>query len=178
MRKLLFAVLAAALASTASASEGKPFLGVGAKFGVGSATIVVPMNVTPMLRVEPFLGYWQDRSTDTTGPDDVVTWDSQLTLGAGVFVLKDLGSNVELSFGGRLSINREADGFDNGTTSDSNSDVGFAIAAVGGLEYYFSPKFSLGVEGELYVDTIKHDVTDVRSTEFGTASFVTARVFF
>lgn len=186
MRKLLFAVLAAALASTASAAEGKPFIGVGATLGANfqaaeGYTIVVPINVAPAIRVEPFLAYGQHRETDTSNSaGDVTDWSSGLSIGAGVYLLKDMGSNVELSLGGRLAINREAIGTNNEITdvSTDSSAVGFGLAAVGGLEYYFSPKFALGVEGELFVDTIKNSDTDVRDTSFGTDARVTARIYF
>lgn len=181
MRKLLLGLAVALFATTASAQAAKPFLGVGAKVGEGTAVVAVPMNVSPIIRVEPYLGYTQNRYTDASDPaGDFKRWSSELALGAGVFLVNDVGSNVELHYGGRLGIVRVAQGFEDEAVdfSDDTSDMGFQLAAVGGAEYYFSPRFALGVEAEIYVDTIEYGDTDERYTNFGTNTFVTARLYF
>jgi hypothetical protein len=183
MKKILFTLAALTFASTASAQAGgKPFLGVGAQVGTGTTAITVPLNVTPVLRIEPFLGYSQNRTTDSTSPvGKDLDWNSTLRLGAGAFYVMDVGNQVELLAGGRLTIRREAAGFkykSSGTTlSGDDSFIGFGLSAVGGAEYYFSPRFALGVEAELGFETIEAP-TDIRNTDIFTASYVTAKVFF
>lgn len=181
MRKLLLALTVALTATAASAAE-KPFIGLGALVGNGTIVITVPINVTPAIRVEPFLGYLQQRTTDDTDPVGVdKSWNSTLRLGAGAFLLKDVGEQVEMILGGRLTILRDASGFKNkssgATVTGDDSFIGFGLSAVGGAEYYFSPRFALGVEAELGVESVEV-ATDVRETDIFTASFVTAKVFF
>jgi hypothetical protein len=183
MRKLLLCLAVAMTAATASAQEAtKPSIGLGANVGNGTIVVTVPINVGSALRVEPFLGYFQHRVTDDTNPIGVdKRWNSSLRLGAGVFMLQEVGQQVELVLGGRLAILRDAEGFKNkssGTTiSGDDSFYGFGLSAVGGADYYFSPRFALGVEAELGVESIEV-ATDVRNTDIFTASFVTAKVFF
>lgn len=202
MRKLLLCFAFAVTAATASAQEaapaGKPMVGVGVALGGstflpgltggstilpgGSNKILIPINVSSNLRVEPFLGYTQVRTKDTSSPlGDDVDWASTLTIGAGVYLLGDLGSNAEVYGGGRLAINRVAAGFEyksSGTTvSGDDSFFGFGLAAVGGAEYYLSPRFALGVEAELGFDTIESQ-QDFKETKIGTAAFLTARAYF
>jgi hypothetical protein len=197
MKKTLFAIAALLLATSASAAEGgKPFLGVGVAIGGGTLAgvtppavsipagvnrILIPINVTSALRVEPFLGYTQRREKNTANPlGDDTRWASLLSLGAGVYLTKDVGASVELYGGGKLSIFRVAaareDKADPANDYD-HSAFGFGLAAVGGAEYYFSPRFSLGVEAELGFDSIESE-PDVKDTNIGTAAFLTARVYF
>ncbi|MGB8930538.1 MAG: outer membrane beta-barrel protein [Anaeromyxobacteraceae bacterium] len=203
MRKLLLAIAALVFATTVSAQEaapaapssgGKPMIGVGVALGGstflpgvtvlpgGSNKILIPINVSPSLRVEPFLGYTQVRTKDSSSPlGDDVDWASTLTVGAGIYLLGDLGNNAEVYGGGRLAINRVAAGFEyksSGTTvSGDDSFIGFGLAAVGGAEYYLSPRFALGVEAELGFDSIE-TAQDFKETKFGTAAFLTARAYF
>lgn len=195
MRKTLFALAALLVAVTASAAEGgKPFLGAGIAIGGGSfdpfglgtgggaTKILVPMNVAPGIRIEPFIAYSQQRIKDSTSPiGDDLNWASRLTLGASAVLTKDVGNNAELYGGGKLSIVRLANGFENKSvtpnTSGDDSFIGFGIAAVGGAEYYFSPRFAIGVEGELGYESVEF-TTDVKEAQINLGAFLTARVYF
>lgn len=195
MKKLLFAAFALVLAGSASAAEGgKPTLGVGFALGGGSLVstttelvvpggnnrIVVPINVGPNLRLEPFLGFSYRRETTSFPNGDVIVTRSALALGTALYVTKDVGQNVEMYGGGRLAILRAADSVDDkrplGGSTD-HSAIGFGLAAVGGAEYYFSPRFSLGVEAELGFDSVDTN-RDFTVTNVGTAAFFTTKVFF
>jgi opacity protein-like surface antigen len=194
MRKLLFGLAVALFATTASA-QAKPFLGVGAKVG-GSAVVpmdpalgqvarvgggqmvlAVPMNLTPMLRLEPYLGWSRYTTVDSSGVDDFRVSAQQTALGAALHVMNDMGGNVNFYYGGRIGVVLSTYSWDDGTNDDSNTYMGFNLAALAGAEYFFSPKFALGVEGEIsYVNAEVGE--DFKENTFGTSTFLSARVFF
>jgi Outer membrane protein beta-barrel domain len=153
MKKVVVALAALALAAPAfaqqqppQASEHRSVLGVGVSITELSAAIVsptievyLPIQVGPNLRIEPSLGiFTNDRPTGQTDT-------SNITLGVGVFVQQKVAQPVDLYVGGRLKLNFAST--DDGTTSNSGTD--FTIAAAIGGEYYFVPKFSIGLEGQL-----------------------------
>jgi opacity protein-like surface antigen len=181
MKKLLLCLAVAMTAATASAAEGKPSMGLGARVNTDQAFISVPVNVSPGLRIEPFVGIFYNRNTDSTGLNDVITSNTQVDVGISALVLKELGENVELLAGGKLELGFIKDSVHLDATGATNSDSStlFGIAAVGGAEYYLSPRFALGVEAELGLKTAKYTpAVDVRDTTVYTATFVTAKVFF
>ena len=180
MKKILFALVAVLSAATASAAEGGAKLGIGAAFGADQAAITVPYNLAHNLRIEPFVGYSRVKTVDSTDPaGDVTDTASKLELGTGVFFLKQVGANVELIAGGKVRIDLDSTKNKDvpANTDTSDSFWGWGIAAVGGAEYYFSPRFALGVEAELGFHSAEV-ATDVRESTIETASFVTAKVFF
>jgi len=143
MKKLAFVVAALALALPAAAQQTQTRtnigLGVSLNLDLNSPTVEVyaPIGVGPNLRVEPSLGI---RTVDGDGFSE-----SDLTLGVGVFALKGTATDFNMYFGGRLKLNFASE--DNGVTDDSGVDLSLA-GALGG-EYFFMPKFSLGLEGQL-----------------------------
>jgi hypothetical protein len=178
MKKALIALAAVLAAVTASAAEGGPQIGLGAAASFGETRINVPINIAPGLRVEPFLGFDRAKETDGTNPaGDVITTHTRFELGAGAYVVKEAAQNVELYGGGRIELDFISAKVETPAGDASDSFVGFGLAAVGGAEYYFSPRFALGVEAELGVHT-EETSPDVRQTDIFTASFVTAKVFF
>src|SRR5512138_787431 len=182
MKKVLFALAAAMLASAAVAAEGGAKLGVGAAVSFGQTAIVVPINIAPGLRVEPFLGFDRTKETDTTNPaGDFIRTDTNFDLGCGVYLTKEAAQNVEIYGGGRVALRFLSMKDETPTGDTSASFTGFGIAAVGGAEYYFSPRFALGVEAEVglrTIDVVLSSGADGRTTTIDTASFVTAKVFF
>jgi len=177
MKKVIFALAAVLAAATATASEGGPMIGVGASLSFSQTAITVPINIAPGLRVEPFVGFDRLKITDATSPvGDVVDTETEFDLGCGVYVTKEVAQSVELYAGGKVELGILSEKSEGPGFSASDSFTGFGLAAVGGAEYYLSPRFALGVEAELGLRTI--EVHDVRVTEIATASFVTAKVFF
>ena len=176
MKKALFALAAILAAATASAEEGKPMIGVGAAVSFGQTAITVPINVAPMIRVEPFIGLARTKDTLNAPGGDVIDTDTEFDLGCGVYFKTEAAQSVELYAGGKIELGFVSTKHEEPGLSTSDSSTGFGIAAVGGAEYYLSPRFALGVEAELGLRTI--EVGNLRTTDIGTASFVTAKVFF
>jgi Outer membrane protein beta-barrel domain len=146
------AAVAAALAVAAPASAQQQTQNAAPKIGFGIAVtpvdtilnggvppveIYVPIGIAPQFRIEPSLGIF---TFDQTGNEL-----SNVTLGIGAFFLNRLAPQVDMYAGGRLKLNFAS--FDNGVNDDSDTDF-FLAAALGG-EYYFVPKFSIGLEGNL-----------------------------
>jgi hypothetical protein len=178
MKKALFALAAVLAAVSASAAEGGPQLGLGAIVGFGTTAITVPFNIAPGLRVEPFVGFARTKVTNSVNPaGDTINTDTTFSLGSGLYVVKEAAQNVELYGGGRIGLAFISEKVETPVGDNSDSFVGFELAAVGGAEYYFSPRFALGVEAELGLQT-EETAVDVRRTDIFTASFVTAKVFF
>lgn len=146
MKKLAFVVAALALALPGAAQEQQQTrtnIGLGVSVNPEAALsptyeLYLPIGIGPSLRVEPSIGIF---TQDADGADR-----SDLTLGVGVFALRSAGSApLDMYFGGRLKLNFASE--DNGIDDDSGTDISLA-AALGG-EYYFVPKFSIGLEGQL-----------------------------
>jgi hypothetical protein len=143
------AAIAAALALAAPASaqqaQHAPKIGIGIAVtpvdtllnGLPPVEIYVPIGIAPQFRIEPSIGFF---TSDVNGGTD----RSDFTLGIGAFFLNPLAPQLDLYAGGRLKLNFAS--VDNGVTDDSDTDL-FLAAAVGG-EYYFVPKFSLGLEAQ------------------------------
>lgn len=176
MRNTLRAVVtlcALALAAPAAA-QGRPSFGMGVSIVPLDAAgvllpieVYVPIRIGPQLRLEPSLGIWT-RDEDGIGATDT----SDLTLGLGVFFMKQLAPAADMYLGGRVKLNFAS--VDTGVVDDSDTDLVLA-AAVGG-EYYLVPQLSLGAEGQLGF----YDRGDVSGNDSGffTTGLAFLRVYF
>jgi hypothetical protein len=143
MKKLACVIAALAFALPAAAQEKKQ-----TRFGIGvsitpeasiapTIEVYMPIDVSPTFRIEPSLGVLTSDAGDTSETD--------ITLGAGVFLMKRMAQSVNLYYGGRLKLNYASE--DTGVNDDSGFDLSLA-GALGG-EYYLVPSFSMGLEGQL-----------------------------
>lgn len=127
----------------ATASSGRTQLGLGIAIApltpAPTIEVYVPIQIAPNFRLEPSLGI-STNDAPTGGTDT-----SDFTLGIGAFFQNRVAPTVDAYVGGRLKLNRTS--FDDGVNDDSGTDV--IIAGAIGSEYYFVPKFSIGLEGEL-----------------------------
>jgi hypothetical protein len=150
MKKLVVALAALALSAPAFAQSQQPAGANGGQFGLGisitpdadpapTIEVYVPFQIAPTLRLEPSLGI------ATVDAPQGGTDTKDITLGVGLFVTQKVAPAVNIYGGGRLKLNFAS--FDNGATDDSGTD--FILAAAAGGEYFFVPKFSIGLEGQL-----------------------------
>jgi hypothetical protein len=148
LRKFSLAAVAVAALTTASttyaapaAAGTNPTIGFGVAItptdlffgGRRTVELLVPISITPVFRVEPEIGIL---TRNTPGPDL-----SDFTIGTGVFYILRSTQSVDMYVGGRLKLNFVDNGVNSGTDF-------FLVAALGG-EYFFTPKFSLGLEAQL-----------------------------
>jgi hypothetical protein len=132
----------------------------------GTVEVYFPIALAPNFRLEPSIGLF------TVDAPSGGTDHRDLTLGVGAFAVNRLAPQVDMYFGGRLKLNfAKSDG---PTVDDSDTDL-FLAAAVGG-EYYFVPKFSLGLEAQLGL----YSHGDVRGDDSGlfTSGVAFLRVYF
>jgi hypothetical protein len=148
-----FAVALAALAFAAPAlaqDSGRGTVGLGVSIvplETGSYTaptveVYVPIRIAPQLRLEPSFGI-QTADRNNNNGNNVDT--SDVTLGLGVFFVQHVAAPVDFYAGGRLKLNFAK--VDDGVNENTGTDV--VIAGALGGEYYFVPKFSLGLEAQL-----------------------------
>ncbi len=129
-----------ALAMTASAMAADVGLGMGV--AQNSGTVYVPIEVSPVLRVEPYVSvYKADRDNATY--KDVATL---ITLGAGVFGVQQAGEGVRVFAGARLAyVSRKSD--QTTDTYDNHArDTGMDLAPTIGFEYDLNKNLSIGGE--------------------------------
>lgn len=174
-RTLSLAAFLALLAVPALASA-QPALrmfgfGVGMGLADGSTTaIVVPLNVTPTIRVEPLLGL--SMSSSTHEPDDDAQAkreesDTNVTLGVGAFYMLRTNDAFLMYVGPRLGIMMDSSSDvstpKTGDATEQNSsrtDI-FLGLALGG-EWFFNPRFSLGAEAGLSVVMLGDPTTETK----------------
>lgn len=162
MKKLAFAITALALALPAAAQE-KTRIGLGVSITPESSfgptvEVYLPIDVRANLRIEPSLGIF---TADSGGAGE-----SDITIGAGVFLMKRISQPVNLYYGGRVKLNFAS--VDTGAADESGTDISFA-GAVGG-EYFLVDAFSIGLEGQLgYYSTsdVNGDATGFFTTGLG-----------
>jgi hypothetical protein len=157
--RLAAIAIAAAVAFPAVAQEraGSARFGVGAGISNGGLTetlIFVPLNFTPNIRVEPFFG-WQRADIDAAPAgvggaffDPPEGKSSDFTLGAGVFFVKPVATQVQLYVGGRLGFQWESFEQASPATGEAKRRNTIVAAAAGG-EYLLNPRFAVGAEAML-----------------------------
>lgn len=148
------AAVAAALALAAPASAQQRATASAGRVGIGISVepftkgpdilppveVYLPIAIAPQFRLEPSLGIFTE---DQSGPNEVDR--SDITLGIGAFFVNHLAPQVDMYVGGRLKLN-----FANvDTAAGDDSDTDLILAAALGGEYFFVPKFSLGLEAQL-----------------------------
>jgi hypothetical protein len=148
--------LAAAIAFPAAAQDraGRGRFGVGAGISNGGLMdflLFVPINLGPNVRVEPFVG-WQRSDVDAApaGSGGAAFApppgkSSDFLLGAGLFYVQPVASQVQLYAGGRLGLQWES--FRQASPGTEKAERrNTVLAAVAGGEYLLHPRFALGAE--------------------------------
>jgi hypothetical protein len=168
------AALVAAAPASAQQAQHSPKIGIGIAVtpvdtilsnGIPPVEIYVPIGIAPQFRIEPSIGFF---TSDVSGGVD----RSDFTLGIGAFFLNPLAPQLDLYAGGRLKLNFAS--IDSPAGDDSDTDL-FLAAALGG-EYFFVPKFSLGLEAQAGLYTLG-DVSG-NSDGFFTSGLAFLRVYF
>lgn len=136
---LVPAVSPAAPATTAQShtvqSRDGVFMGLGGSLRSDDASIYLPIEISPLLRVEPFF-QWSETEQTPGGSTEY------RQLGAGGFFRFEVHDNLQTYAGGRLSfVDMEFGGGDLD---------GFAIEPTVGVEFWATPRFTLALEAYLY----------------------------
>lgn len=125
--------------SAATRQDARFGIGVGLTSGDGGpgTLFYVPLNVAPQLRVEPFIG-WRRSDRDVQNND--------FTLGAGVFFVQPVASQLQMYLGGRLASHWMSSRAANGAKDEQRDTL---LGGVLGGEYLPIPRVALGAEFQL-----------------------------
>lgn len=150
---LAFALAVASPAIAQDRPGGKFGVGVGlSDGGVADTLVFVPLNVSPKLRVEPFLGL--DRSdidappAGAGGSTSIFSGsgkESHVLLGVGAFFVQPIVSQIQLYAGGRLGLQWDS-AEEAGPNADEWSRRNTILAAALGGEYLPHPRIAIGGE--------------------------------
>ncbi len=130
-----------------------------------------PIDIGSSFRVEPEVGIFRYSETTTAGDGNETTDSlSGLRLGTGLFYRAKLGQNGDAYVGPRLAVllNKQvSEGFSSPspggapskeTITRSRTDVLLTLS--GGGEHFFTPYFSLGVEGQIGMQFLGDPTTE------------------
>jgi hypothetical protein len=140
------AVLPLLLAASLGAQTGadrSPVIGVG--ITVPDFGVLLPINVSPHFRLEPYVMFVSERADYPASSD--TAWASHTRVGLGVFSVTHPGETMRVYFGSRLGLlwgSTRVDGPTVGQASSSGNGW-FAGGAIGG-EYSPVPRMAVGGE--------------------------------
>lgn len=149
MHAKLVATLAAftSLASGLAAQEPRRVVGVG--ITVPDVGLLLPINVSDHVRIEPYLLFYSLRADFPVSSD--TTWSSHTRLGVGIFSVTRPTETVRIYVGPRFGLLWGSESVNGPTIGKNTVDNSgwFAGAAIGG-EY--SPVARISVGGEARVE--------------------------
>jgi hypothetical protein len=148
--------IALAIATPAVAQErtsGRFGVGVGVSDGALMDTLLfVPLNIAPNLRVEPFLGMNRFDVDEPPAAAPITDFfdpgqgkGSDFTLGAGLFFVQPVATQVQMYAGGRLGLQWESFK-QQGPAADKWTRRNTILAGALGGEYLAHPRVALGAE--------------------------------
>ena len=142
VRSLALFLLAAPLV----AQEQRPVLGVG--ITVPDVGVLLPINVSPHFRVEPYVSFYSERGDYPASGDTL--WSSHTRVGVGVFSVGRPGETVRVYVGSRLGLLWGSNSVDGPTVGQRRTSAKgwFGGGAIGG-EY--SPMTRISVGGEAMI---------------------------
>ncbi len=117
--------------------------------------IYVPIQVSPGLRIEPYIGYWRYSYTNKCPSYTSKYKYSIMNIGVGVFLTTWCGP-VDLYYGGRIGMRKisQSSTYTNASTSESKyKQTNWAYGPAVGGEYFFTNNLSIG--GEVQFNYIK-----------------------
>ncbi len=115
----------------------------------------LPLQIMPILRIEPFFGYYKHSRSNATEENLGAT-----NFGAGLFVQKWYG-DVDLYLGARVGWYKYSAKYETETTEETRTRTSLYFGPAFGGEYFFTNNLSIGGEiqmmimncGDLEVDT-------------------------
>jgi hypothetical protein len=163
------AVLAVLLAPSLAAQERTPVWGVG--ISVPDFGLLLPINVSPHFRLEPYVQFVSARADYPATTDTV--WTTSTRFGLGAFSVSRPGEPVRIYFGSRVGLLWGSNSVDGPTVGSQQKTTGngwFAGGVIGG-EYRPAPRISVGGEA-----LIEFEHTSSATSGSGTAN-VPANLF-
>jgi len=158
----------------------------------GFANFIIPIQLGPNIFIQPEFGVYE-YTQDQTLPDSVKEHSSQsiVRTGFGVFYSNEPDKSFEWYFGGRLGILSSESHTSHDPVTVSHTEFSHQwgalyTGAAFGVEYFFSPHFSIGGEFQLnhigygapIIDGIPWTPNDSTHSVWSTNASVSARFYF
>ena len=152
MRTTSLVVLCAAAAFTLPLGAQGPTPGPRIGFGitVPDLGVLVPINLSAHLRIEPYMNFLSARADYPLTSDTL--WVSRTQIGVGLFSVAQPEEKLAIYFGPRLGLLWGSSNANGSSGSGSTTNNGWFLAAAVGGEYSPAPRFSVGAEAKLEFD--------------------------
>ena len=151
MRATPFALCCAVGAFTlplAAQDQKPPVVGVG--ITVPDIGVLLPINVSPHLRLEPYVDFYSTRADYPVTSD--TAWASHVRVGLGLFVVTHARDRMGLYFGPRCGLLRGSTRINGSGGETSTTSSGWFLAGAIGGEYSVVPGLSVGGEARIEYD--------------------------
>lgn len=149
MRSTPVAMLCAlvTLALPLAAQAHRPARRVGVGITVPDFGVLVPINVGPHLRLEPFVDFYADRADFPVTSDTV--WQSSTEIGLGLFSVAAPEEQLAIYFGPRIGYLHGSTKFNGPPGQTSTTSKGWFVAGAIGGDYSVVSRFSVGGEAKV-----------------------------
>jgi hypothetical protein len=146
MKKLIIAVIAAAIALAPVVAEGTtPAAG---SFGITASvtsdlyTIGCVYNINDVFAVRPFVGFFST-SKSYADFDDAEYTNGAFSIGTDALYELKMSDSFLLGLGGKVAFTKSGNSSDDGVTEITNDSTTFAIAALASAQYFLRPNFAV-----------------------------------
>ena len=144
---LIVVCAAAILTCPLTAQDSTPKRRVGVGITVPDVGLLLPINVSRRIRLEPFVDFFSTRADYPVTSD--TTWDTVTQIGVGAFAMFESAEHVTVYAGPRVGLVRGSTKLSGSGGVTSTESSGWFVAASVGGEYGFSARFSLGAEAKI-----------------------------
>lgn len=135
------------LASPLAAQDHQAARKVGVGITVPDVGVMLPINVSRHLRVEPFVDFFAARA-DFPATSDTV-WQSSTEIGVGLFSVATPEDRFAVYFGPRIGYLHGSTKVNGSAGQDATTSKGWFVAGAIGAEYSMVPRFSIGGEAKI-----------------------------
>lgn len=123
---------------------------VGVGITVPDIGVLVPINVSPHLRLEPFVDFFAGRVDFPVTLD--TAWESSTQIGLGLFSVATPEDRLAVYFGPRIGYLHGSTKVNGSAGQSSTTSNGWFLAGAIGGEYSMLSRFSLGAEAKVQFD--------------------------
>jgi len=123
---------------------------IGFGITVPDVGVLLPINLSAHLRVEPYVNILSVRADFPFTSD--TAWESRTQIGVGLFSVAQPEEKLAIYFGPRLGLLRGSTRANGSSGSASTTNNGWFFAGAVGGEYSPVPRFSVGAEAKLEFD--------------------------
>jgi hypothetical protein len=145
---VFWAVAACTLPLAAQDRTPTPVLGVG--ITVPDVGVLLPINVSQHVRLEPYVDFYSTRADYPVTSD--TAWASHARIGLGLFSVAHPRERLGLYFGPRFGLLRGSTRINGSAGQTSTKSSGWFLGGAIGAEYSPVPGLSVGAEAKIEFD--------------------------